>query len=331
MSPHLLGVALAAAMVPIVGTPNQAPQPQPSPAPTQADTPIDPWESRGSQFGGDEWITRPSRDSAMGFTLSIEVAELLVRPGDRVKTGQLMIRGRDNEILASLAVQKSAAENDTEVKTARVNLELAQSRFTAVEKVMAKDAGTSAEFDERRVQRDGAVIAVEAAQKRLELEVLRFEQLRRQAERYRVEAPFDGIVDTLAAEVGQTVTEQNPIIRIVSVNPLWIDVPVRTGDTILRGLKPGHPAWALLDLPGEPVVLAGKVLYLSAVADSASGTRRVRVEIANPDLWPAGTRARVRFDDPGPMWGAPKLAPSAAAPASSDAPAAPALASGAGQ
>ncbi len=319
MNALMCGAALALAWMPVVGPMEQPAGPKELASaaggvvvPGGAAT-TDIWDERCALFGGDEWVTRASRDSAMGFTLSIEIAELAVRPGDRVTKGQMMIRGRDSEILASLAVQKSAAGNDTEVKTAETNLELAKSRFAAVEKVMERDAGTSAEYDERRVQRDGAVIAVEAAKKRLELEVLRFEQLRRQAERYRVEAPFDGVVDTLAAEVGQTVTEQSPVIRVVNIDALWIDVPVRTDATILKRLTPGHSAWALLDLPGEPIVLKGAVLYVSSVADAASGTRRVRVEVANPSLWPAGTRARVRFDDPGANWNLPATKPVASA------------------
>jgi multidrug efflux pump subunit AcrA (membrane-fusion protein) len=43
-------------------------------------------------------------------------------------------------------------------------------------------------------------------------------------------------------------------------------------------------------------------VYVSPVADSVSQTRRVRVEIDNPEGWPAGTQARVRFTEPTGEW-----------------------------
>jgi hypothetical protein len=51
-------------------------------------------------------------------------------------------------------------------------------------------------------------------------------------------------------------------------------------------------------------LVKGTVLYVSPVADAVSQTRRVRVEIANTENWPAGTQARVRFSEPSDpgMW-----------------------------
>ncbi|MGD9690315.1 MAG: efflux RND transporter periplasmic adaptor subunit [Phycisphaerales bacterium] len=256
------------------------------------------WEERAATFGGDEWVTRPSRDAALGFTTSLEIQEILIKPGQRVKEGTRLIRARDGEVLAGIALQELRATNRSEVENAEAARDLAQSRFDAVEKVMLSDAGTEAEFEERRIGLVSAKIGVAAALKTLEEEVLRLAQLREQAQRYYINAPFDGIVDQLVGEVGQAVTERDPVVRVVDIDPLWIDVPVRTETTISERIAPGHQAWALLDLPGEPVVLTGRVLYVSAVADSASGTRRVRVEVDNPDEWPAATRARVRFSQP---------------------------------
>jgi len=264
--------------------------------------PVDGWAERGARFGGTEWVTRPSRDAAMGFTMAQEIKEILIKSGDRVKAGQVLARAREGELLASIAVQRARSKNDTEVQNAAATLELAQSRFEAATRAKQDEALNQAEFDERRVGLVTAKITLDAAQRRFEEEGLRLVQLEKQAERYRVEAPFDGIIDTVAADVGQTATENQPIIRLVNIDSLWVDVPIPIEQTIELGLTPDHPAWALLDLPGDPVVLTARVLYVSPVADSASQTRRVRIEARNPQLLPAGTRARVRFTAPESTW-----------------------------
>lgn len=263
------------------------------------------WADRAGAFGGVEWVTRPSRDAAMGFTLSLEISAIVARSGDAVKAGDVILRARDGEALASLVVQRARAGNDAELRNARAALELAKSRFEAAEEAKRRNAVNPSEFEERRIGYLSAQIAVDAAENALEEERLRLKQLEEQYERYRLVAPFDGIIEQVAAEVGQAVSDREPVLRVVSIDPLWVDAPVPTDQTLRLGLKAGAPAWALLDVPGQGAVLNGRVLYVSPVADSASGTRRVRVELGNPSLWPAGTRCRVRFVEPGADAGTP--------------------------
>jgi len=87
----------------------------------------------------------------------------------------------------------------------------------------------------------------------------------------------------------------------VDISLLWLDASVDTNETINRGLKPGTPAWVLMDLP-SPALVEATVLNISPVADSVSQTRRVRVEIKNSKEWPAGVPSRVRFTEPEPRF-----------------------------
>ncbi|MBY0309038.1 MAG: hypothetical protein K2Q09_09880, partial [Phycisphaerales bacterium] len=64
------------------------------------------WNERASAFGDLEWITRPSRDATMSFTSPVEVREILAQPGARVKTGQLLVRARDGDIVAAVEAQR---------------------------------------------------------------------------------------------------------------------------------------------------------------------------------------------------------------------------------
>ncbi len=272
------------------------------PAATTAGTPAPTWEARAARFGGTEWITRPSRDTTMEFPSPVEVAEVAVVGGQAVRRGQLLVRGKDYEARAALAAQRVRAANDTEVRNAKANLELAQSRFDAALEAKSKDALAAAEYDERRIAVETGKIAVDAAEQRLKEEQLRAVQLEEQAKRYRIEAPFDGVIDQVYGELGQSLGENKPVVRIVSIDPMWIDVPVETDRTLVFHLSEGSPAWTLLDVPGADVVIPARVLYVAPTASAASSTRLVRVEVPNRAGWPAGTRARVRFEAPSADW-----------------------------
>ncbi len=257
------------------------------------------WDARARAFGGFEWVTRPSRDAIMGFTVPMEVQEIAVVGGQRVKKGDLLIKGRDGEALATLEVQRVRAKNVSVIANAEAALELADLRFRDGERAFKENALTPAEFDERRVQVKSSTAALNNAKAQVDEETKRVKQLEEQLARYRLDAPFDGVVEIVACEVGQAVEQAQAVVRVVNTDPMWIDVPAPTEETLAMNLKQGDKAWVLLDVPSTPErgVLEAKVLDVSRVAD-ASGSRRVRVEVPNPQQWPAGTRARVRFTSP---------------------------------
>lgn len=310
----LLAGHAAAALWPIAQqpAPSVAPTPAPAKAPAAAPAPVIPstgnatapttppsetWAPKARAFGGYEWVSRPSRDAIMGFTQPMEVEKVEVVGGQKVSRDQVLVRGREGEVVAALDVQRTKAANRGPVDASKANEELAQIRFEAAERAIKEVGMSPYEFQERRLALESAKAQRISAEADFRQEQQRVKQAEESVERYRIRARFDGIVELVVAEAGQTIDIQQPVIRIVSVDPLWIDVPVPADDTIRSRVAAGADAAVLLDVPSDKPqgeVLAGKVLYISPVVDAA-GTRRVRVEAANPAQWPAGTRVRVKF------------------------------------
>ncbi|MBC7833616.1 MAG: efflux RND transporter periplasmic adaptor subunit [Phycisphaerales bacterium] len=260
------------------------------------------WQEVSREFGGVASDTRPSRDAVMRFSTPTEVREVSVMGGQQVKKGELLIRARDAEISAAIEQQKVVASSNLELLGSEASRDLAKFRY---DRLIESKEHSPAEAEERRIELATATIQVEVAKMRSQVENLRLKAYEAQSERFRLDAPFDGVVEEVLVEVGQGVNEQAPAIRIVNIDRLWLDPTPDTYDTIRLSLKEGSPAWVLVDLVTGPRLVEGKVLYLSPVADSVSQSRRVRVEIENPDYWPAGTQAMVRFDRPDEKWMTP--------------------------
>ncbi|MEO0631832.1 MAG: HlyD family efflux transporter periplasmic adaptor subunit [Planctomycetota bacterium] len=121
-------------------------------------------------------------------------------------------------------------------------------------------------------------------------------QLEARVNDHHLTAPFDGTVDIVFVDVGDSVRDTDPAVRVVSVDPLWVDVATPTEQTL--DLEPGDPAWVRVRIGEEPRVLSATIVGISPVADSVTGARRVRVEASNPEGLPAGLTAFVRFDEP---------------------------------
>ncbi|MBN66661.1 MAG: efflux transporter periplasmic adaptor subunit [Rickettsiales bacterium] len=122
--------------------------------------------------------------------------------------------------------------------------------------------------------------------KRIELD-LHFTKMR---------APFDGILEELNVEIGDFVGVgvfggEGALAVFVDNDPLKITGQVSENDRPL--IRMGSPAKVMLSDGRE---LRGTVAYLANVAESASRTFRIEVELQNPDqAIPAGMTAELRI------------------------------------
>ena len=253
-------------------------------------------------FGGVQTFTKPSADAIMGFSLPNTVAAVTVAGGDAVKTGDLLVRGDDAEQLAILEQTRLRAESSLGIDRVTKQAELAEIEYTRLKQAFDGGGGSQLEVDRARLAWETSKIDLLTAELNQELERRRLVQAEALLDKYRIRAPFDGIVDEVLVDPGDTMDNAQPVVRVVRIDPLWIDVPMPVDQTLELGLSGGEPVWALVDTPDRSVVVRGEVIEVSPLADYASRSRRVRVAIENPDMLPPGLRVWVRFDDPGEAW-----------------------------
>lgn len=255
-----------------------------------------------ADFGGDKHVTRPSQDATMGFSQPTRVTEVLARGGQSVKAGDLLVRGEDAEDSGRLRLQKIQAGSDLSVQRAQRTADLAKLEYEKFKEAGKGGAANAQEIDRARLTWEGAEIDVSLAQLQKDQEQITVEMAQSRVERLQIRAPFDGQVDVILADVGQSLSENDKVLRMVKIDPLYIDVPVPTEKVLQLQIKNGDPAWVLMQLPGDPKVYVGKVREVAPTADSASATVRVRVEVPNPMRILTGLAAWVRFEEPVGAW-----------------------------
>ncbi|MEL6497004.1 MAG: efflux RND transporter periplasmic adaptor subunit [Planctomycetota bacterium] len=241
-------------------------------------------------------VTRPSRDATMGFPFPTSVAEVLVRDGLPVKRNQMLVRADDAEAVAAFAIAQIRAESTLDIEIQELTLQLAEAELKATQAAFEGGGGSTIELDRARLTRDQTRVQLEAARQRDIEADNSLIQLEARVNDHHVMAPFDGIVDIVFVDVGDSVRDTDPAVRVVAVDPLWVDVATPTEQTL--NLEPGDPAWVRVRIGDEPRVLPATIVGISPVADSVTGARRVRVEAPNPDGLPAGLTAFVRFEEP---------------------------------
>jgi multidrug resistance efflux pump len=121
--------------------------------------------------------------------------------------------------------------------------------------------------------------------------MLKYQEMRARVDRMSLKSPNAGTIDTIEIEEGEAVNALDPILRVVLTDPLWIDVPVPLPQA--RTFKVGQTA--AVAFPSGNETASGKIIYVSTVADAASSTLRVRIEVPNKKKRPAGEHAQVSF------------------------------------
>jgi len=249
---------------------------------------------------GIKGVTRPSQDAVMGFSFPTSVLEVLVSDGDVVAMGSPLVRADDREAHSAVVLQTIRAQSRIDVLAEEKALELAEVELAATKTAFEGGGGSSIELDRAQLGADTAKLRLEASQQRFQEQQVQLEQLQIRFEKHTVNAPFDGVVESVIVAVGDTVRDSDPAVRVVSVDPLWIDVATPTEQTM--GLKAGDPAWCLVRIGDDLRLMNATIEGISPVADSVTGARRVRVEASNPELLPAGLTVFVRFTEPGDAW-----------------------------
>ena len=239
-------------------------------------------------------MTKARHDLSLGFTVSGKVAQIAVKPGDRIDKDQLLIELEDLEGKSLVKLYEIRASSDLAARSAEAALRLAQVEYKAIDQAYKNDAAMWIEVERNHIRVEQAELELKMALQQGEEATLQLNQARARHEQYILRAPTDGIVEIVTVEEGELVETLNPVLQLVVIDPLWIDAAVPTDQTL--DLKIGDVVQVRIDLPdhNEPVV--GKIIHMAEVADAASNTRLVRVEVPNPKLLPAGAQATLDFD-----------------------------------
>ncbi|MFI4891947.1 MAG: efflux RND transporter periplasmic adaptor subunit [Phycisphaerales bacterium JB058] len=239
-------------------------------------------------------VSRPSSTRELAFAVRGKIAQVMVEPGDKVTTGQELVRLDDAVQQATLELADAQLEDDTRLELAQIALEHMAEELRLVEQSL-KDGGAN--------EQDVRTARFELARARVELRAAESEMLQRELtqkreqarlDEMRIVSPIDGDVVRVDRREGETVDEQTSVITVVQVEPLRIDVSVPV--PVSQKLKIGQEAsveW--LDIETEQPTI-GKVIFISRAGEASVREVLVRIEVPNADGLPSGMHARVAFE-----------------------------------
>jgi RND family efflux transporter MFP subunit len=211
-------------------------------------------------------VTSP-RTAVLSTAVAGIVAELTIDEGDRVETGDVLLK-LDAE-LAQLALERSLAE----VKQREIAVADARRRFAEAEQVGTQRgiARTQIESLRAEVSSDEAALAASQAAAREQRAIV---------ERNTLKAPFAGVISERFTELGEWVSPGDGLFELVATDNLRFDF--RVGQDNFAALSPETPVEISLDaFPDRSI--PGYVDAIVPVKNPSARTFLVRVRAENDD------------------------------------------------
>jgi RND family efflux transporter MFP subunit len=238
-----------------------------------------------------EAITKPSQDVTLSFVHPGLVAEVAVKEGDKVEKDQMVVKQDDRAEVAVRDQAKAQAEDDTRVAAQKATLDQKKVDEDKFKWALQNHAATTFEVDHAHLDTVIADLSLKLAAFEHQQDQRKYEESKIHVDQAMIRSPISGIVEQTLVKAGESVEQQTKVIRIVSIDPLWIEVPAPL--EVARTLKLGSEASVKFDDIKDPQ--KGKITHIAAVADAASNTLLIRLEVPNGNNRPAGERVRVDF------------------------------------
>lgn len=216
--------------------------------------------------------------AALAARIDGRVGSLMVRAGDRVAGGTLLLTIVDTPTDAQLARAESARQ------AAAARLSLAEQTLARFARLKAGEAVTPQEFDR---------VASEAAQARGELSAAAaaVEQARTVASYARVRAPYPARIASTAVEVGATVMPGTPLLVLDRAG--GYQVRLNYPERLAGKISPGDIL--NVEVPSLQRIFPAKVNEVAPAADPGSRSFQLKAALPDDPQLAAGLFARAAY------------------------------------
>ena len=238
-------------------------------------------------------ITAPNADITLSFVVPGRISDVLVKEGSVVQKDQLLVRLYDEPERIQCEQLKMLSEDRTKILAAEAELAQKKVDLKKVEMARAKGAASDWEVEHLRLNVRIASLSLKSSILEREQYRRRYRHAQSQLAQMHLRAPLEGMIEDVSVEAGESIGTLGPAVRLVRSDPLHIDVPVPMAQA--GALAVGQDAW--VSFPGLPAAESpnGRIINIATVADAASDTLRVRIEVPNPMKRPAGERVAIAF------------------------------------
>lgn len=239
-------------------------------------------------------VVEPSIRAKIGSSVPGLLEEVHYDKADFVQAGSVLAKLESGVETAALNLAQRVASYNTAIALRKMNAAFGERTVNRNQALFLRSSISSQNMDQ--VSTEAEIAKLQVQQERENRELSKLEALRAEAalQRRTIVSPFDGTIVKRFKTVGEYV-EGEPVFEIARLDPLHVDVilPLEHLGVVTAGMT----GVITLNVPDHSdKQYDASVRRIDALADAASGTYGVQLELPNPDLLiPAGVRCQIDF------------------------------------
>jgi len=213
-----------------------------------------------------------------------QIESLLVKEGDRVKAGQLLLEIWNDDLQAQVTLARYESERSAaQVREACIIADLAKREAYRLRTLFKKNMVSAESVDKAESEANAKLAGCQAAHTSVKVSQSKIDATQAALARTRLSAPFDGRVAEVNGEVGEFLTPSPigvatlPAIDLIDYTCLYVSAPIDEVDA--PQIRPQMPARISLDaFAGK--IFSGRVRRVADyVLDLEKQSRTVEIEV----------------------------------------------------
>jgi multidrug efflux system membrane fusion protein len=221
----------------------------------------------------------PIASTALSSPAAGTVTKILVKDGDNVKTGDVLVQLDDRTIRANIARDTAVLARD------QAALDNANTTLQRIEKLNTDGADT-------RQQYDDAVSAVKQATAAVGIDNATLQADQVALTQTRITAPFDGKLGVVIPSLGTYLSAGAEVATLTRMAPVYAEFVLSEADLDLARSALANKVLTVsvsaMLADGDGHAVTGPIVFIDNAVDPASGTFKLRALLSNDTqaLWP---------------------------------------------
>lgn len=212
---------------------------------------------------------KPRKYINISSNVSGRIVRLLVREGDRVKTGQVLARIDSTRFEADAKQSEAGVQaQKADLQRAQADLEATRLQFERTQEMHQQRLVSDQQFDQARADHKMKLANVESLRRRITQQEAAWESSKDNLDKTTVASSMDGVVTNLAKEEGEMVIGAqsfSPTVIMTVADLSVMECEVMVDETDIRNLKLGQEAEIRVDAL-EGIKIKGEVTEIGSSA-----------------------------------------------------------------
>lgn len=239
-----------------------------------------------------EGVLEPWKTSNVACAESGLLETVFVKPGDRVKSGEVLAQLDMALADVQLAIAQAQSESHGKMEQVQAEAELAEKKVRSIQQAREKKHSTQSELDRAIAELKIVEGRLQAEKDESQILSLQAERMEKLLEQRKVTTPIDGIVVKLLKSPGEFVSPNSPeVVRVVDISKLRASFFLQLHE--IASIKVGSKIKVDVAGGGQK---AAVVEHMAPFPDGGSGLIEVQVLLDNPEMKIFGSRCTLLIE-----------------------------------